>query len=468
MLPETAHVQLLIALKCGDELLAVSKLCKTTVAAAVGAAAPGQYVPIVVSSMENTMVIAACSTNPELVGFTGFTDVTSDKSVAKTKGGGTDKTVEIDKDLQAKLHSVDMQNWAPPPDFKLPDGTAADAKLGPAARASLCFSVISDFLLLIGPYPSTGQKAQKQFIALRCGEVIPSSFLTPPTGHTKWDWGDEIWKWKAKGLINGGGAYHASVIVPVAHSTAAAGVALANGAVGDAILGAILTAQTRGGVRWTLSSLTRQETRAAQQQRIDDSASVTRAANLAAEQQLATYRETGGLPDAIAGGGANGEWQGPRRPPTSLSVEVFGVHGVLESAKGRFFWSDVKGLKKKKKKKRSERAEKQQPATPRPPDILPSPATAPGLAVREGSFTAVNVGSSAAQAVARAAAEREALAASQRQAQLAAAWEAEQAERDAAGVAAAAKKQAGQQQNICVLKERSAASCRTNTHSGRK
>ena len=253
MLPETAHVQLLIALKCGDELLAVSKLCKTTVAAAVGAAAPGQYVPIVVSSMENTMVIAACSTNPELVGFTGFTNVTSDKSVAKTKGGGTDKTVEIDKDLQAKLHSVDMQNWAPPPDFKLPDGTAADAKLGPAARASLCFSVISDFLLLIGPYPSTGQKAQKQFIALRCGEVIPSSFLTPPTGHTKWDWGDEIWKWKAKGLINGGGAYHASVIVPVAHSTAAAGVALADGAVGDAILGAILTAQTRGGVRWTLS-----------------------------------------------------------------------------------------------------------------------------------------------------------------------------------------------------------------------
>ena len=341
LLPETTHAALTIALEC-DDLLAFSKCQKTFVASAVG----GVYAAIVVSQMENIMRVAALATNPELAGFEAFSDESAGETGAQgtwTQGHDTDKTIPIDKELQAQLHAVNMQDWKPPPVFKLPDGTAQDVKLGATARAKLSLDALSDFLTKTGPYPSTGRRSQKKAIALACGKVIPSSFLEKPENSPNWDWGDEIWRWKAKVLVRGSKRYHALVLVPAA---------AADGAVADAdlearVIAAVRAAVARGDVGWVLSSQTLEETRTSQQAVIDEAKAISEAANLEAERQLSSYQKSGGVAGlAVGGGGGGGGSGGGGHVVTKLAVgdevKVFGKRGII---------STTKGPKRKKEKK---------------------------------------------------------------------------------------------------------------------
>ena len=257
-------------------------------------------------------------------------------------------------------------------------------------------------------------------MSARLGMVKPKNSTRAEDKPTPRNWGDTIFSWKAKALLKQGRKYHAAVVLPAVRSQD--GSLCDNDELAEAVHGELASCVNEGDVSWTISTLTRAETRVEQQAVIDRKSQVSAEASARAQQLLIEYnathsQEATGLatehPDQSGG--------------ESLGVLAYdGVGDLQETQRLRCDGAESPELSEVSGSSPPNLADLQQSSTATGPASTGNPhLPPPPAALRDGSFMAQTMSSSAACTIAKRAAEDEKLRVQQRQAELEAAQEQE-------------------------------------------
>ena len=227
----------------------------------------------------------------------------------KGKGGLTEQLRSLSPTLVRDCLAISLREWAPPPGFTLPLGFALDAILSSPQVQALCVLVLNDVFPIVGNYFSASQKAS---LDTNMDKVINPAYLGLNNNGHVIKWTDKLYSWKAKLLSKSDSRYHSLCILPQRTADGAA-----QGADPDAInaamtfsmpehensvIDALRVFNTENNFGWSVSAITRLETRRQQSESIE--LEKTKQASAMAEQ-ASLFNQWSGAAASVHGGGGD-------------------------------------------------------------------------------------------------------------------------------------------------------------------